>query len=184
MPVAFHVDYWDSLGWHDPWAKKEFTVRQRAYAEAWRANSVYTPGFVQNGKEWRDWGGAAGKLNSDARKSGVLELSLADNNRWLVRFTPAVKGAARLEAYVALLGSGLTSDVKAGENRGRKLAHDFTVLSLTKVVMTQKDGAWQGEAMLSSRAVKPLEKFAVAAWVSAERGMEPLQAVGGWLKER
>ena len=183
MPVAFHVDYWDSLGWHDPWAKPEFTARQRAYAQAWHANSVYTPGFVQNGKEWRNWGGAAGKLNSAATKPGVLELSLADNNRWQVRFTPAVKGAARLEAYVALLGSGLVSDVKLGENRGRRLAHDFTVLSLTKVVITQKDGLWQGETVLPSKVVKPSEQFAVAAWVSTERGLEPLQAVGGWLKE-
>ena len=182
VPVAFHVDYWDYLGWRDPWAKPEFTARQHAYAQAWCANNVYTPGFVLNGKEWRNWGGGAEKLNTATTKPGVLELSSADTNRWQVRFTPVVKSAARLEACVALLGSGLVSDVKAGENRGRKLAHDFVVLSLARVAMTQKDGVWQGEAALPSGAAKTQGSFAVAAWVLAERGLEPVQAVGGWLK--
>src|SRR5882724_9692041 len=55
VPVAFHVDYWDYLGWRDPWSSKTFTDRQHAYARAWRSDSVYTPGFVLNGKEWRTW---------------------------------------------------------------------------------------------------------------------------------
>src|SRR5580693_7997010 len=45
VPVAFHVDYWDYLGWRDPWAKSEFSNRQRAYAARWHSQSVYTPGF-------------------------------------------------------------------------------------------------------------------------------------------
>ena len=55
VPLAFHVDYWDYLGWRDPWAAREFSERQRAYAQGWRSENVYTPGFVLNGKEWRDW---------------------------------------------------------------------------------------------------------------------------------
>ena len=46
VPVAFHVDYWDHLGWRDPWSSREFSDRQRAYAASWSNNSVYTPGFV------------------------------------------------------------------------------------------------------------------------------------------
>ena len=55
VPVAFHVDYWDYLGWRDPWASKAFSDRQRAYAQLWRGDSIYTPGFVLNGQEWRSW---------------------------------------------------------------------------------------------------------------------------------
>src|ERR1700756_5656843 len=44
-PVAFHVDYWDSLGWKDKWSNAAFTKRQRAYAEAWRSDNIYTPCF-------------------------------------------------------------------------------------------------------------------------------------------
>jgi hypothetical protein len=53
--VAFHVDYWDRLGWRDRWASPEFSDRQRAYAAWWGSRSIYTPGFVLDGKEWIDW---------------------------------------------------------------------------------------------------------------------------------
>ena len=52
VPVAFHVDYWDYLGWRDPWGAKTFSLRQHAYAKTWRIDSVYTPAFILNGKEW------------------------------------------------------------------------------------------------------------------------------------
>src|SRR5580698_1073863 len=55
VPLAFHVDYWDRLGWSDPWASTSFSDRQRSYTKLWRGHSLYTPGFVLNGKEWRDW---------------------------------------------------------------------------------------------------------------------------------
>src|SRR3954471_19082944 len=53
VPVAFHVNYWDHLGWRDVLASKAFTAREHAYAEAWNSSSVYTPCFVRNGAEWR-----------------------------------------------------------------------------------------------------------------------------------
>ena len=60
VPVAFHVDYWDSLGWRDKWASPQFTERQRAYAAASASANVYTPEFVLNGAEWRNWFGLKG----------------------------------------------------------------------------------------------------------------------------
>src|SRR5438128_265914 len=54
VPVAFHVDYWNRLGWKDPFASAEWTKRQQTYAASWKAESVYTPAFVLNGREWRD----------------------------------------------------------------------------------------------------------------------------------
>ena len=65
VPVAFHVDYWNSLGWKDRWSSPEFTERQRAYAEAWKSESVYTPCFVVNGKE--------AATGPGARLAGMLE---------------------------------------------------------------------------------------------------------------
>src|SRR5437867_7110380 len=59
VPLAFHVDYWDRLGWRDPFAAKEWTARQYQYSANWKSESVYTPGFVLRseerrvGKEWR-----------------------------------------------------------------------------------------------------------------------------------
>src|SRR3954471_14035949 len=51
VPLAFHVDYWDRLGWRDPFASKEWTARQYRYAANWKGESVYTPGFVLDGVE-------------------------------------------------------------------------------------------------------------------------------------
>src|SRR5258708_30257782 len=53
VPVVFHVDYWNGLGWPDRFAPAANTARQHRYAAAWRSNSVYTPGFVLNGHERR-----------------------------------------------------------------------------------------------------------------------------------
>src|SRR6476469_6677200 len=49
VPLAFHVDYWDRLGWRDPYAAKQWTARQYDYSSRWNSGSVYTPGFVLNG---------------------------------------------------------------------------------------------------------------------------------------
>lgn len=55
IPLAFHVDYWNDLGWPDRFASKTFTDRQREYARQGYLSSVYTPGFVLRGDEWRGW---------------------------------------------------------------------------------------------------------------------------------
>src|SRR5580765_4331045 len=86
VPVAFHVDYWDYLGWRDPWSSKTFTDRQHAYANAWRSDSVYTPGFVFNGKEWRAWARSK-SVPSTAVISGLLKVTSADLKNWDVSFT-------------------------------------------------------------------------------------------------
>src|SRR5882724_13240893 len=56
VPVAFHVDYWDHLGWKDPFASKEWTARQYHYSAIWKSSSVYTPAFVLDGREWQPAG--------------------------------------------------------------------------------------------------------------------------------
>src|SRR5947208_12427069 len=129
IPVAFHVDYSDRLGWRDRFAKPEFTSRQQCYAAAWGGDSVYTPGFVVNGKEWRGWfGGNAMPITST--KVGVLRVSVGDDGKVSATFAPDTVGARPLALNVALLGNDLESDVKRGENSGRKLRHDFVVLQL------------------------------------------------------
>jgi len=55
IPLAFHVDYWDRLGWKDVYAKPEHTRRQYRYQKDGNVRVVYTPGFFANGQEWRDW---------------------------------------------------------------------------------------------------------------------------------
>src|SRR5213083_577539 len=94
VPVAFHVDYWDYLGWRDPWAAKEFSDRQRAYARSWRGGAVYTPGFVLNGKEWRDWSGLKDGLRPSGATAGLLRVSSSDITHWQVSFASSTPGEA------------------------------------------------------------------------------------------
>jgi hypothetical protein len=182
VPVAFHVDYWDHLGWRDPWSTKAFSDRQRAYAASWSNNSVYTPGFVLNGKEYPDWSELTDVLKSPGTPAGMLKVSSADPARWQVWFTPLAPGRENYEAHAALLASGLASDVKAGENQGRHLTHDFVVTALTKTPLkTYQDAAW-GQVVLNKTGKGQTGRLALAVWVTRPGRMEPLQAVGGWLR--
>src|SRR5215470_16952774 len=110
VPVVFHVDYWNHLGWRDRFAKPEFTLRQQRYAAAWGGDSVYTPGFVVNGKEWRAWFDNAVPLTST--KVGVLRVSIGENGKVSATFAADTMQARPLTLNAALLGNDLESNVK------------------------------------------------------------------------
>jgi hypothetical protein len=174
VPAVFHVDYWDRLGWKDPYSRKAYTDRQYRYASSWGADGVYTPGFVLNGRERRDRpldrlpGGNAGILTAE-RAGG----------EFLVRFEPSGEtGPYRVHA--ALLGFGLATDVKAGENAGRRLVHDFTVLDFRESDLAARDGGFEAALSLSDGGVRA-ESLGLAVWVTRADDLEPLQAAGAYL---
>jgi len=177
VPVAFHVDYWDHLGWRDRFAKPEFTSRQQHYAAAWGGDSVYTPGLVVNGREWRGWFGNA--VPTSSIKVGVLRASLGEDGKLSATFVPDATQARNLALNVALLGNDLESNVKRGENSGRKLHHDFVVLDLMRVDMINESSRWTGSVALPMRSGND-KPTALAAWIT-ENGI-PIQATGGWLR--
>jgi hypothetical protein len=180
VPVAFHVDYWDSLGWPDPWAAKANTTRQEAYQNEWQAQSIYTPEFVLNGKEWQGWLRGAGRLPPATGNAGVLEVSSTNATRWDARFTPVDQRPGKYQVCAALLDSGLISDVKAGENEGMRLHHDFVVLKMVQASLTAKEHVWTGGFTLATPG-KAKGRPALAVWVTREGSLEPFQATGGWL---
>jgi len=169
VPLAFHVDYWDRLGWRDPFAAKEFTARQYQYSEVWKSESVYTPGFVLDGREWMER--SVPKLSSE--KPGALKLSIV-TGKVVAEFVPADGATKDVDLHLATLGFDLMTKVTAGENSGRSLGQDFVVLSLTSQKMSggKSDFAFNPD----SRA------GAVAAWITSPNQIEPIQAVGGWLR--
>jgi len=180
-PVAFHVDYWDSLGWRDRWSNTAFAERQRAYAEAWKSDNIYTPCFVLNGKEWRGWSfrrTVPGPADEDV---GRLAIRSADTNRWDADFVPAKQSNTAYELHAALLAGGLNSDVSAGENKGRRLRHDFMVLKLVDSPMTLSNGRVRTHFILNAQQHHSEGTLAMTVWVTQLRKLEPLQATGGWL---
>jgi len=174
VPVAFHVDYWDSLGWKDRFASSAFAARQRAYAASWGVGSVYTPGLVLDGEEWRGWGAGAPEAGAAA---GTLDAS-ASGGTLAVRFAPAAPGGP-FDVYAARLGFGLASDVTAGENAGRVLRHDFVVRGLARAPMTLQDGAWSARLRLPAGAGPKPTREGLAVWVVGPDG-RPAQAAGGF----
>jgi hypothetical protein len=173
VPVAFHVDYWDRLGWRDPFASKLWTERQTEYSAHWKTESVYTPAFVLNGKEWH-----YGKLPEAAAETpGVLKMTV-NGERVSALFNAPPGSADRYDIHVARLGFSLRTDVTAGENNGRKLVHDFVVLGLTNETL----GSGPKELQLPSSTKSTTDqRTAIAAWITAPGEIEPIQAVGGWL---
>ena len=180
VPVVFHVDYWDGLGWPDRFATRGNTDRQRRYAAAWRSNSVYTPGFVLNGREWRDWFNRGVLPAPSPAKVGKLQVTLRDRTHADATFTPIGDSPKPLQIELALLGGNLESDVKRGENGGRKLRHDFVVLHLATAALTSSDGRFTASISLPEKVTGA--PIALAAWINTGDAQSPIQAVGGWLK--
>jgi hypothetical protein len=184
VPVAFHVDYWDYLGWRDQWGSKAFSERQHSYAQFWRSDTVYTPGFVLDGKEWQTWSNHKDGPPAPSSSNGVLKVTSSDLHRWQVEFSPLRPTKASYEVHAALLGSSITSEVRAGENRGRRLVHDFVVLEITHGDLGQNGEEAKAEFSLSHDSRAGQSRFAIAVWVTAHGSPAPLQAIGGWLPER
>jgi hypothetical protein len=189
VPVAFHVNYWDHLGWKDVLADKTFTARQHAYADLWRASSVYTPGFVLNGAEWRPRGSAPSRssTNDAGKLTAVWE---AGSQRCRIIYVPSVttqktpNAAKGFDVFVALLGGEIMQDVRKGENAGRRLRHDFVALRLEKAALdaSSSSGEWSATITLAPwHDVKP-QQLGLAAWVSRSGELEPLQSTGGWIE--
>jgi hypothetical protein len=179
VPVAFHVDYWDRLGWRDRFSAKRWTERQSRYAALWQSESVYTPAVVLNGREQRGWSGASFSQPNE-KQIGVLAASTPDGKSFSVEFRPEKGSGADWEAHLALLGSGISTQVRAGENSGRNLQHDFVLLDLQSAAM-KSDSGTERARLTSSESTSSTGRKAIAVWVTARGKLVPVQATGGWL---
>ena len=182
VPVAFHVDYWDNLGWKDRFASAASTARQRNYGVRWGGETIYTPEFVLDGREWRGRGEPPPPPGRGT-DPGALAASVQENGRAVrVSFTPATRPQAAREVCVTLLGFNLQSAVKAGENRGRALTHDFVALGWEKKVLVVNGTSGRQEAVFRlPEPPRDAGRLAVAVWVAEAGTSAPEQAVGGWV---
>ena len=177
VPVEFHVDYWNRLGWTDRFSRDSFTARQHAYAHAWGSDSVYTPGFVLAGQEWKHSATLPPVANTP--EVGVLEATQTDPTHFRVSFR-APKPGTDWRVHAARLGNGLASQVQAGENRGRTLRHEFVALELTEAPLDSVKGAVL-ELRLPTAA--KAASYSVAFWITRGNSPTPIQAVGGDLPQ-
>lgn len=181
IPVAFHVDYWNYIGWPDRFASASYGERQRRYARADNVSTVYTPGFVLNGREWRSFFGLR-RLSLEDDRAGVLELSV-EGNHVSGTYVPLEHSAASVDINIAILGFDLETKVGAGENRGKILRHDFTVVGFLQKVMKQNgDNTYTVSSRLPDTVVTA-PRMAIVAWVNKQGDQAPIQATGGWLTQ-
>lgn len=180
IPIAFHVDYWDYLGWKDVYSKASFTERQRRHYQLGNVRSVYTPGFVVDGQEWR--GFFRGRDFPETQVSpGSLTLNW-DSDTQNANVSYQSKARQAKYCYVALLGFEQGVAIQAGENRGLKIDQNFVALQVHKNEIQAGGGEGQCQATLDIDSQTSIAKNsrAIVSWVT-DRSERPLQATGGWL---
>ncbi len=150
---AFHVGYWDQLGWIDRFATPAHTKRQREIAVRNRLRHIYTPQVVVNGRDWPQWGKAGSRI-SGPRAAATLHIALKRQaeDQYEATVTPSAgAGAAQAwAAYWTVTEHGHSSRVKAGENAGEFLKHDFVVRQYTQA------GSYQAGTLPQTLAFRSL----------------------------
>ena len=141
--VAFHVDYWNQLGWKDKYSTAEFTARQRQYSNWMNLETIYTPQVVVNGVS--EYVGSNERsivkaIDASLNRGTDNALTLkgrVDSGKIQVAYE--VTGSTKNKAlYLALVQKKASSNVKAGENEGRHLSHVQIVRELIPVDITNK----------------------------------------------
>lgn len=140
VPLAFHVDYWDRLGWRDRFAAPAYTARQNDYAKFSGSGFVFTPQVIVGGRNFQAWSDS-GRVQQAVRSARTV----APGASFVLRQQPVTSGKVEFEVqaqlrqevslndvriYAALYQNGLVSDVGNGENSGSRLQHYYVVRGL------------------------------------------------------
>jgi hypothetical protein len=139
IPLAFHVDYWDRLGWRDPFSKAKWSERQRNYARRYWPDRVYTPQLVLDGQihvvgsKRRSVVDGLRRVSQASQKRAMIQLTASRRHRHIdanikINVTPETKESVNI--YLAITESGLVTKIPRGENSGETLANDHVVRSL------------------------------------------------------
>ena len=160
--LSEHVDYWDRLGWRDPFSSPQFTARQQEYAQIFRDNGPYTPQMVVDG--------ATGFVGSESAQALKTIAEAARNRKDIVRIA-ASPGKVSIQAdgvgrnadvILVITERNLISNVSKGENAGRRLTHTAVVRSLRVVGRAKRGEPFRAEVNVSAgKSWKPQDLRAV-----------------------
>lgn len=185
LPLAFHVDYWDYLGWRDAYADAAYSARQRHAAQLAGSSLVYTPQLLLDGRDRGGW-------QQQRRLSDALAQALAQPPRAALRLRQdeVQDGQVRVslqatlthptgpaQAYVALFQSGLSSRIAAGENAGANLRHDYVVRQLYGPFTLPAQPGASLQQVLSIASERLPADAGLAAWVQDPGDGSVLQAL-------
>jgi hypothetical protein len=140
--LAFHVDYWNRLGWRDVFSNTEYSARQYEYAKYLNLSGVYTPQIVVNGKKefvGSEEGTLRNAIKTGLQKTPSAQITLsdvkADQGKATLHYQTEGNGNNSL-LLLALVEKNAQSSVKGGENKGRNLSHVQIIRQLDKVILT------------------------------------------------
>ena len=190
LALAMHVDYWNYLGWADPFSSAEFSQRQSEYASAYGKDGVYTPQMIVDGVKEFPGGNANAAAEAVARAArepkGEVRLARADGkSEEAVRLSVNIENLPKLTegdaAFVllAVTESGLSTDVGRGENSGRRLTHVGVVRRLTTVgsLADARGGLFSAEAEVKLEKGWRRENLRAVVFAQ-ERGTRRVLAAG------
>ncbi|GAB5524865.1 MAG: hypothetical protein Roseis2KO_27370 [Roseivirga sp.] len=175
--LSFHVDYWNHLGWKDPFSAREFTERQYRYADKFGNRGVYTPQMVVNGK--KEFVGSSKREASSAIRTALaasptvaLKATEIAKSKNMIKLSYELNGTADGTIInIALVERGISTDVTRGENRGRKLSHDNVVRGFK-----QKAASENGKASLNLPKDLDLKKSSLILYAQDSDSYEILGA--------
>jgi len=139
--LSMHVDYWDYLGWKDPYSSKVFTDRQRDYGSAFGLRSIYTPQMIVNGTN-EFVGSRRAQAKSAVAKAisqpAEVNLQLQKEKDGSVNWSADKSYSGKLN--LAIVRTSADNDVPRGENRGRKLSHHNIVMGFKYISVNGSSG--------------------------------------------
>ena len=186
VPIALHVNYWDYIGWKDPYAQAQFSSRQRRLAQVMKAKIVYTPQVLLQGQDFQRWHTSAfdeavAKINARPARARIeLDLGSAAGGQLPVEVRaevhdPAQSGDGGL--YLATYENKLVSAVGAGENRGKTLTHDYVAFEWIGPLGFGPDGRLSVQRSLPLLPKAVAANSGVVAFVQNRSSAEVLQAL-------
>ena len=188
--LAFHVDYWDDIGWPDRFAQHAFTLRQSSRARAGGSSTVYTPQVMLSSRldlRWNKPAQVVAALAEAGRKPSGVELQLSarpNSDKWLVeiRASQLLRADSNPRIYLAMYENGLSSTVKAGENAGSTLRHERVVRGLWGPWPLAATGTTRALQVTAPKLANPAN-LGFTAFVQDEKSGVTLQALSLALKD-
>lgn len=182
LALEEHVDYWNHLGWTDPFSSHDWTERQEQYARSLRHDGVYTPQLVLNGSI--DLVGSSERavlrqISEQAKTPDVAmrasSINLSSKSAQIAIEFESSSDLPSADLWLAVTERGLSSDVRQGENQGRNLAHAAVLRSLTRVRMPQAGSSRAIASVSLDKAWKP-ENLRVVAFLQDRKSLHILGA--------
>jgi hypothetical protein len=185
IPLAYHVDYWDSLGWSDPFSSSQWTMRQVEYVRAMQLSGSYTPQIVINGR-WQCVGSDPNLITraiATARATpppGVVTVRAmppaAGSHKLYVSVSAHIvrtAGDKSLIVVVAIYENGLMARIDGGENSGHRIRYDYTVRKIIPAfeLRPAAGSALENELSVDLDPSWKLDHLGVAAFIQDETSL-------------